>query len=678
MTSKSINVNGEVLTLRQIADRSRTALRSSTSDSGVLLEPPIIVDQIVDDLIPKTVLDSGWMIIEFDTSKIARPHDEDSWQLYQRTGPVGSEQLIDDDTFGPVLGRPPTIEIRVPTPGLLDDDLTKGSTTYFYEFDVIKGYDYNPDPSPWFPAEIDRFAPEQNKSTGTKLKPLAAGFANLAIGDVIDDDWLDNNTALELTVNTNYQFHREDDRIDVYAGTNYGIGTLIHSQALTAPGEVSIPKADLPDPDGLYFIWYVLVDVVGNESEISLASSFNVRRRPRPQPLDCIIPKGILPDVIDLEDLATEVYVEVPYTLNGQETDQVLPEIYNANGNTSFNLGSQSLGEEQPNKMLRFEVRVNELIALWGNSTAELPVYADYQFLRGVETPIPSNQTESALDFTYRGPVNPIFPGLDNPNMVKVSVVAVGGSGTLNHITADDRGKPATISTPMITGTDPWVPLGDEIAKLWFNGVEVHSEQLVVGTVSLLTFEMDATFIDSVGVGRKLAYWTIEEDGGRNRMRSWPTEVIIDAARVNLPPPRANVFGANRVVSCVSLKRGSWELPVTVDIDPTHMPTGTVVTLRSIGTTDSLGQDPINDTEYSGTYTITGTEVGGVFVKDVEPYLEKIKPIQPPHSAGLPNGYIKIWYEVTIGGVVTPSAEFFHEVSLLNTSYNYCEGTPTQ
>ena len=254
-------------------------------------------------------------------------------------------------------------------------------------------------------------------------------------------------------------------------------------------------------------------------------------------------------------------------------------------------------------------------------------------------------------------------------------VTVIGDSGTLNHITADDRGKEVTISTPMITAPVTWTPIGDETARLWFNGTEVHSESLAAGTVPVLTFQMPATVIDAAGPGKKIAHWTVEETGGRNVMRSRPTEVTIDPVRVVLPAPSVRLF--NGFVSCRYLTVPDFELPVTVTIDPLHMPTNTVVTLKSVGTTDAAGLDEIPGTEFSDTYTINGSEVGGVFVKNIQPYLTKLKPIQPPKSSGLPNGYIKIWYQVTIAGMPTNSLEFLNEVSLLNASSNYCEGTPT-
>ncbi|WP_445571639.1 hypothetical protein [Pseudomonas sp. E102] len=677
MTSTSTSPNGEVLTLKQIAERSRTALRTKNSDSGVLLNPPEIVGQIIDDLIPKSVLDTGTMTVRFHTGDIASPHDSDEWELYERKAPdTGDGTMVADGQFGPVTGRPTELNIPVSTIALADDDASKASTTYEYQFVHYKGADGNADMSPWFPAEIDRYAPEHDKQSNMRLKPEAAIFVNLAPGQEIDDDWLANNSTLELAINVSYDFHRDDDVIHVYAGDSYGVGTPVHTQDLTSSGEVSVPTAAIPQLDGQYYVWYVLEDVVGNISEDALASGYYVRRRPRPQLHDSYIPKGILPDVVDLEDLTSPVYVEVPYTTNGQDTDRIIPKIINGNGSTEFALGSQQLGQEAPNKVLQFPVATNRLIALWGSSTAQAAVFTEYQFSRTTENPVPSVPAESALDFSYRGPVNPIFPSLENPNMVKVTVVAVGGSGTPNHITPEDRGKEATISTPLVDAASAWVPIGDEVARLWFNGVEVYSENLTAGTLTPLTFNMSAADIDGAGVGKKIAYWTIEEDGGRNVMRSYPTEVQVDAVRVVLPAPTVRLF--NGLVSCRYLDRSTYALPVTVDIDATHMPPGTVVTLKSVGTTDALGLDEIPGTDYLGTYQITGAATGGQFVKNIEPYLTKLKPIQPTHASGLPNGYIKIWYEVDIGGVLTSSLEFLNEVSLLNNSFNYCEGTPTQ
>ncbi|WP_202368099.1 hypothetical protein [Pseudomonas sp. MWU318] len=656
------------LTQQEIAERSRTALRSSTLNLGRLAEQPIIVGKIVDNLIPKAILDPGPMIVRFDTTTIMNPHADDAWALYQRKGESGSMDLIKEDYFGPVAGRPQFLDVEVTTTALVDDDLIKGSTNYQYQFFHFKGEDGNPDRLPWVHAEIDRIAPEQDKATGRKFQPEQALFTNLPARGTIDDKWLAENEFLTFTVNRNYEWYRPDDRIFVYINQNYGTGTSIYNQVLSSD-TVSIPRDLLPKLDSSYYLWYELADVVGNLSAAAFSSLFKVQRRPPPSLLDCVIPKGISPDVVDLKDLEGPVYLNVPYTINGQENDRIIPRVGSIKFSTG--LGNQPLGADTT-RTLQFPISISRLLAMWDNATAPVPIVANYNFSRGVEPLVPSTDTNSALDFTYRGPVNPVFPELENPDMTKVTVL--GQSATPNHITADDRGKDVDISTPMITPPTTWVPLGDETAKLWFNGVAVHSELLSAGAVAPLTYTMDSALIDAAAP-ETYAWWTIEETGGRNVMKSPDQKVTIENVRINLPQPTVRLF--NGFVSCRYLTIPDFELPVTVPIDPTHMPTGTVVTLKSVGTKDALGQEVISGTEYSDTYTIIGSETGGVFVKNIKPYREKLKPIQPPAGSGLPRGYIKIWYEVRILGVVTPSAHFLNEVSLLNDSNQYCEGTPT-
>lgn len=659
---------GKKLTSQEIAKRARLALRTSAVNVGLTATAPIIVGKIVDDLIPKAILDTGEMTVRFDTSTVDVPHDADEWELYQHKGTSGVDTLIASDKFGPVAGRPQLLDIPVDTTTLDDDDLTKSSTTYQVRFIFFKGNDGNPDRLPWVTAEIDRTAPEQDKLSGIKFKPERVVFQNLPLPATIDDDWLSNNTELSLTINTAYDFYRSDDVIDVYIGTNYGVGTPVYTQALTS-STVSIPRDDLPPLDSLYYIWYILRDVVGNESSPSLSGSFTVRRRPPPVLIPCEIPKGILPDVIDLEDLETPVYVNVRYTTNGQANDQIVPTV--TNGTLPISLASQSLGTDTA-RTLQFPISTSRLLALWGNATAEVSIVASYQFARGLEQLRPSVDTRSALDFTYRGPVNPVFPERENPDMARVTVL--GASNTPNHIIADDRGQDADISTPMIIAPNPWLPVGDETARLWFDGKEVDAQLLSAGSVTDLTFTMDKSIIDAAGPGKKIAYWTIEETGGRNVIKSPDTEVTIDNVRVSLPAPTVRLF--NGFVSCRHLTL-DFQLPVTVTIDQTYMPTNTEVTVKSVGTEDAQGLKEIEETRFETKYRIDGSETGGVFTVNIQPYVDKLKPIQPPRSSGLPNGYIKIWYEVTIFGVPTPSTDFFNQVSLLNDSGNYCEGTPT-
>ncbi len=665
MTAQQKISSGKKLTPQEIAKRSRLALRTNYVNVGVKSAAPEVIGKIVDDLIPKAILDPGPLIIQFDTTTITTPHDLDAYRLFIRKGASGTPIPIADKDIGVVAGRPRFVDIEVPTAQLVDDDTSKGSTTWQWFFSFIKGADGNPENHGWFNIEIDRRAPEEDVP-GRKFRPEVVGFVNLSPPYKIDDVWLGSHTSLDLVINIAYLFYRPDDYIEVYIGTNIGVGTPVYSNPLTS-ANVSILVANLPKLDGTYFIWYVLRDVCGNISEISITATVSVERVPPPSLRDCVIPKGISPDVIDLEDLKGPVYLEVPYTINGNENDRIIPTVAVPEGN-SVPLGSQTLGTDTT-RTLQFLITTSRLLFLWGNATTEVDLIANYKFGRGVEPLVGSVDTPSGMDFSYRGPINPVFPGTENPDMVKVLVV--GDSATPNHILSSDRGKDATISTPMVSAGHAWVPLGDETARLWYDGKEVYSVLLTAGVVAPLSATIDAADIDAAGPGKKIAYWTIEETGGRNVIKSFDTEVIVDPVLVNLPQPTVRLH--NGFVSCVSLKPFTWELPVTVPIDATHMPTGTAVRIRSVGTEDSTGMREISGTEFTTTYSINGSETGGVFTVDVQPYLTKIKPIQPPNGSGLPNGYIKIQYFVPIAGVENPSDIFLNIVSLLNDSFKYCE-----
>ena len=123
---------GKKLTSQEIAKRARLALRTSAVNVGLTATAPIIVGKIVDDLIPKAILDTGEMTVRFDTSTVDVPHDGDEWELFERKGTSGGGQSIASDQFGPVAGRPQLLDIPVDTTELVlvDDDLTKSSTTY--------------------------------------------------------------------------------------------------------------------------------------------------------------------------------------------------------------------------------------------------------------------------------------------------------------------------------------------------------------------------------------------------------------------------------------------------------------------------------------------------------------------------------------------------------------------
>ncbi|MDP9708876.1 UNVERIFIED_ORG: hypothetical protein J2X80_000949 [Pseudomonas fluorescens] len=665
MNVKATTTGGQTLTSVELAKQSRFALRTASSNLGARLPDPPIVGLLARRLVPKTILDSGTLQVQFLTNTIQDPQDGDEWELWQRKGTTGTETMVDNDTLGNVAGRPAEVLIDIPTAALLDDDMVRSSTAWQFQLRQFKGTDGNEDKSNWLIAEVDRNPPEVDKVSGTKFQPERAIYQNLP-SKTIDEDWLANNLTLKLQVSRIYEFYSDDDTIDVYYGENYGTGgTLLLSQALIAD-IVDIPSSELPKVDGFNYLWYTLKDLTGNVSEPSIANDFTVSRIPPPTLHDCEFPQGISPDPIDLNDLQGTVYLNVRGPDNARNTDRISPTV--SNGSLSIGLGTLPLNNAN---LLQFQISLSRLLALWNNATAPVPITGRYNFLRGIEPAVPSVDVNSVLNLLYPGPVNPGFPDIKNPKMVKVEVR--GASDKLNHITSSDRLADVTISTPMKEVADPWVPVTGDVARLWINGAEVFDLDLTP-TTTLLTHTMTPAEFDAVigAPGKKYAYWTIENPALSSAvMESSETEVQVDLATVDLPEPRVRLF--NGFVSCRYLTRPDFELPVTVDIDTTLMPEGTIVTVYSQGYEDALGTKPVKDTDFKDTYTVTGSENPSEFVLNVKPYLTRLKPIQPPNGSGLPNGYIKVWYSILIAGHPNPSEEFFNEVSLLNGDFKYCD-----
>lgn len=661
--------NGKPQSAVALGKSSRLALRTSNVNVGVRLADPEFVGLLPGRLLPKTIIDSGTAQVRFLTSTILTPEDNDLYELYQRKGPGGTETMIADDDLGLVAGRQTEVLISVPTAALLDDDVNKFSTRWEFQLSVLNGKNCNRDDSNWFTVEIDRNPPEVDKGSGTKFQPERAVYLNLP-NKTVDDAWLANNEFLQISINRSYEFYNASDTIHVYSGPTYGTGKLLHTQRLTAD-TVEVPSAELPKTNSREYLWYTLTDATGNISELAVANDYQISREPLPIFHDCEFPQGISPDPIDLNDLQGTVYLNVKRPDNAQDTDRIAAAV--TNGTLSVGLGIRVLGAAT---VLQFPITTSRLLALWDNATAAVTINGSYKFFRGTDPEVAPPGTASEINLLAPGPSNPGFPDIKNPNMVEVTVV--GASGTKNHITASDRLADITFSTPMIKTGDTWVPVAGDIARFLINGEEIADFALTAGDTDPLTHTMKPDEFDAIigAPGQKQACWTIENSATSPAVtESLNTAVQVDLAKVDLVAPTVTLF--NGYVSCAYLTRPDRELPVTVTIDAVNMPKDTVVTVYSEGYEDPLGTKKILGTEFSDTYTVLGTENPAEFVLNVKPYLTKLKPIQPPFSSGLPNGYIKVWYSILISGAPNPSEEFFNEVSLLNSSNNYCEGTPT-
>ncbi|ROM94323.1 hypothetical protein [Pseudomonas brassicacearum] len=685
------------LTQQRLAEQVRNNHRSFNSAIQPELHPaPKIGGLVGDGLLTKALLDQTNVTVVVESLNEYNDGDSGKLQLLDPSKMVQNP----DEPDGPLIplvvyeGVPqdlPTTKegypqfFPLPSDELVDYDKVHPATRYQVRLVVNQGNTGNDVSSKALDIGVDRHAPYQSKQDGSYLRPVKSGVLN--VPDDIDDQWLENNTHLELKVDAGYQFYSSSDRIHISIstaepGADDPLPNVVFSGNLAGDGLVSIPVKDFEDEvknDGSIFVSYKIADEVGNDSKISFNALIQVLLRPQPEfkkPRIPIVGEG---GTLDFKTLESKVYVYVDRGNHWNPTDKILLKLRRTSDGATFDVAELPVGT---GNLLRFELTYLHLKLLPIDDETLTSTEVFYELKRGIETPRPSPAIGFITDLTKAGPVNPDLPSLTNPNMVKVGVT--GASGTLNHITGPDRGKPVTIQTPMKKAGDPWVILGSEIAQLWYNGVMVH-ELALTGIETELTHDMSASTIDDQGTGKKYAWWTIQGDMSANKWLSEKTEVTVDAEIVEFDAPTAPTFpitddGVRKnVVNCKSLivVGSDRQLVVTVPINATYMPAGSTVEVRSVGTTDRLGFEPIESTRFSEPHTITDSDVtAGEFKVNIKPYVTKIKPIQPTLDSGLLNGAVKIWYVVEVNGVPVPSDEFLREVRLLASGL-YCEGTPT-
>jgi len=90
MNVKATTTGGQTLTSVELAKQSRFALRTASSNLGARLPDPPIVGLLARRLVPKTILDSGTLQVQFLTNTIQDPQDGDEWELWQRKGTTGT------------------------------------------------------------------------------------------------------------------------------------------------------------------------------------------------------------------------------------------------------------------------------------------------------------------------------------------------------------------------------------------------------------------------------------------------------------------------------------------------------------------------------------------------------------------------------------------------------------
>lgn len=679
MTAKQ-NLGTTPLTAWELAEQSRDKLRLGSDEPGTLAAETSIKDLLVENLIPKSMLEAGKItaqLSEYVGDTINPPHDEDKYRVRLRGPGLPVTIIVTSTDLGPVSGRSWPMDVDFPTDKLLDSWSTSqtSSTEYEVRIEVKSGTGSNWSTPPYLKIRVDRYEPYKNKQTDAVNQPTGGAFRSPEPGKDLDNDWLDKNTSAQVTIPTNYAFYRPDDRVHIFFSKNYSQtapeGT-VYLDKLNPNGQHSFTVDASALESETYYLYYQLNDVVGHFSRVSLDQYVEVNIHPAAVLTEPKVPSAEHPDTLDFGDLKGSVYVEVTRPVNGLNSDDIEGFIANLAGDQKYSLGTRTQGS---NLFLTFPMYYHEHLApLFGNAKGSVEVVAYYQHKRGSPAARPSPEQKFLLNFHYAGPISEDLPSDTNRNMVKVTVV--GKSGVPNVLTADDLNHDVYIFTPMVEPSNSWASESNERALMWYGGEQVFRKDLE-GHEKELRAVIDPDILRKVGPGSVKAWWTIEYPNQPNRMFSQLQTVTVEEARVTFPAPTIPIDDGD-VVNCEALggdeeSTDRW-LKVVVDVDPSYMH-NKVVTVRSVGTKDKLGLEAIPGTEFFEPVSVGGTETE--FSVDIKPYLEKIKPIQPAPGSGIPNGYIKVWYEVPVDGDSVPSDPVIKEVDLIADG-NYCEGTPTR
>ncbi|WP_347927006.1 hypothetical protein [Pseudomonas helvetica] len=603
--------------------------------------------------------------------QVIDPRKGDSGPVYEG----GAEDLPDS-----LEGFPLTVFF--PSSHLVDDDKVNPETSYQVRFIVTDSGTGNDLPSLKLPVLADRYAPYQSKHDASFLRPDVPEVLNASSG--IDEQWLIDNKFLQLKFALGYQFRLLDDVFKVsisttQSGADGPLLNVVYSGALGVDGllDVSVEKfASEVANDGDIYVYCTVTDATGNVSKVSYNAAIRVALRPEPEfnkPRIPIVGEG---GVLNYETFKSTIYAYVDRGKNWFHTDKILLQIQSTiAGATPIDVAQIEVGIGTG--PLRFPLRYQDIKLLFIDRETPTPTKSLYLLKRGTETPRPSPATQFTTDLTEAGPINPNLPSETNPNMVKVGVT--GDSGTLNHITGLDRGKPVTIQTPMKNLDDTWVILGNEIARLWYHGVKVF-ELALTGSEAELTHDIPVAIIEQVGTGRKDAWWDIIGNDSSNTWVSPKTVVTVDPKTVEFVEPWVQDFpvGGIDVINCKSLELPDRHLKVVVPVVAAYMPKDSVVIVCSVGASDKFGFDVIGGTEFSESHTISDSDLAaGEFSVNIKPYLTKIRPMQPTNDSGMPNGSIKLWYVVQVDSLPVSSKERLREVRLLSSGV-YCEDAPTR
>ncbi|MFY1664222.1 hypothetical protein [Pseudomonas sp. Pseu.R1] len=312
---------------------------------------------------------------------------------------------------------------------------------------------------------IDKTPPNNNQS------PTALTFDDPSvISDGITGDYLANNGGVEITIPT-YSDKQPGDSVEIYVHNENTVPTQpVYSADVGTPQTVKIPATAFDGlRDGTIYLYYRLVDKVGNRGPISDNAETGLFIKPLPVlPLAApTVPRIADDNILNLDDVAQgEDLVKVALYGNWLEHDIV--EL--TWGTASVHATHEVLSAENPMTLI---VPYPTILApAYGAAKGPLDTAIRYVVRRGNKT-FASAETTISVDFFVPGPVNPDRPRPVNPNLPQVTVRGTGASPEDNVLNEEDVGLPVEVTVDLYDPIGPgeqmilyWYSLDNEVGKL--------------------------------------------------------------------------------------------------------------------------------------------------------------------------------------------------------------------
>ncbi len=634
----------------------------------------ITIDTLVDNLIAKSVLDSGTVSVILDRTPDELDGDELDVLLAVKGETLKSIATIE---LGPIADRPAgKIPLSIPASHFTELPKPAGPTGYQIQIKVYKGGGGIEDPSNIIDVLIDQTAPFSTKDPRREEKPTPPPvFVNKPADPqvTVNEAWMAANANVNLTVNVGYDERRPDDEIQVSlrAGSQ---SVEVYYDTVPNNGAITFPNSELRKfpPKGRVNIVQRYYDVVGNPSLVSAPAPFltlNLAQKP-------ILNKAPLVPKTDpnyskslyLDDVAGGIsaIVESASIDSAEAGDEIFLTIEDADDATLF---KELDPQTWTGGNLTFDLSYDDLAKIFDKADEPKRIMIKSTITRTGMTPdVESPDAIFILAFDHAGPENPDLPDLTNRNM-ELPVVT-GASGTVNSLLPGDRDKPATFKVKFKLADPPITP--DQTAKCYINEVALDDYAPFVDETEF-EVPIPARIVAGLTTPSVKARWTIQKSGDdKNIMRSREETVLVAGPSIPLPLPTVRIRNEIKrpFVECFAMDSPTKEYNLGLEIPKTPLlPPGKTIKVFFEAHRNSTGTDLIPNTRVSADYIIKAADVPDFALTGTNPAIFKLA--QPFKGAV---SYAKYWYTTDINGEQS-SVPFVREIDTISTSRNYCDGT---